>query len=76
MNVIEADGIVKTYGKITALDGVSFGVSEGEMFGLIGPDGSGKTSLYKILATLQRADKGIARVCGLDTVKDYRAFAT
>lgn len=74
MNVIEADGIVKTYGKITALDGVSFGVSEGEMFGLIGPDGSGKTSLYKILATLQRADKGIARVCGLDTVKDYRAI--
>lgn len=74
MNVIEADGIVKTYGKITALDGVSFGVSEGEMFGLIGPDGSGKTSLYKILATLQRADKGTARVCGLDTVKDYRAI--
>ncbi len=74
MNVIEADGIVKTYGKITALDGVTFGVTEGEMFGLIGPDGSGKTSLYKILATLQRADKGTARVCGLDTVKDYRAI--
>lgn len=74
MNVIEADGIVKTYGNITALDGVTFDVREGEMFGLIGPDGSGKTSLYKILATLQRADKGTARVCGLDTVKDYRAI--
>ena len=72
MNVaIEVSGVSKRYGNLTALDNVSFKVGRGEMFGLIGPDGSGKSSLYKILATLTSPDAGSATVCGLDTVKDY-----
>ncbi|MDE6479992.1 MAG: ABC transporter ATP-binding protein [Muribaculaceae bacterium] len=72
MNVaIEVSGVSKRYGNLTALDNVSFTVERGEMFGLIGPDGSGKSSLYKILATLTSPDAGSATVCGLDTVKDY-----
>ena len=68
---IDVSGITKRYGNLTALDEVSFNVERGEMFGLIGPDGSGKSSLYKILATLTSPDAGSASVCGLDTVKDY-----
>ena len=72
MNVaIEVSGVSKRYGNLTALDNVSLTVERGEMFGLIGPDGSGKSSLYKILATLTSPDAGSATVCGLDTVKDY-----
>ena len=68
---IEVSGVSKRYGNLTALDNVSFKVDSGEMFGLIGPDGSGKSSLYRILATLASPDAGSATVCGLDTVKDY-----
>lgn len=68
---IEVSGVSKRYGNLTALDNVSFTVERGEMFGLIGPDGSGKSSLYKILATLTSPDAGSATICGLDTVKDY-----
>ena len=68
---IEVSGVSKRYGNLTALDNVSFKVERGEMFGLIGPDGSGKSSLYKILATLTSPDAGSATICGLDTVKDY-----
>ncbi|MBD5285049.1 MAG: ABC transporter ATP-binding protein [Bacteroides sp.] len=69
---IEISGITKRYGSLVALDNVSFSVDRGEMFGLIGPDGSGKSSLYKILATLMSPDEGTASICGLDSVKDYR----
>lgn len=69
---IEITGITKRYGAITALDGVSLEVAKGELFGLIGPDGAGKSSLYRILATLSQPDAGAAKVCGLDTVADYR----
>lgn len=69
---IEINGITKRYGNITALDNVSFSVREGELFGLIGPDGSGKSSLYRILATLAAPDSGKAIICGSDTVKDYK----
>ena len=64
--------ICKSYGKVRALQSVTFHVKEGELFGLIGPDGSGKTSLFRILTTLLLADSGTATVCGLDVVRDYR----
>lgn len=60
------------HGKVKALKGVTFDVGEGEIFGLIGPDGAGKTSLFRILTTLLLADSGTAVVDGLDVVKDYR----
>lgn len=73
---IEISGVTKRYGSLTALDNVSFSVDRGEMFGLIGPDGSGKSSLYRILATLLSPDSGHARIEGLDSVADYRRLRT
>lgn len=68
-----AKDITKTYdkGKVIAIDGVSFNVKKGELFGLIGPDGAGKTSLFRILVTVLLADKGEASVEGFDVVRDY-----
>ena len=66
------NGISKRYGKVQALQGVSLSVGEGELFGLIGPDGAGKTTLFRLLTTLLLPDEGSATVCGLDLVKDYR----
>ncbi len=71
---IEINGLTKRYGSLTALDDISLSVDTGEMFGLIGPDGAGKSSLYRILATLMRPDSGSASVLGLDTVRNYRAL--
>lgn len=73
---IEISGITKRYGRLTALDNVSLSVERGEMFGLIGPDGAGKSTLYRILATLSRPDAGTARLYGLDTVADCRKLRT
>lgn len=73
---IDVSSVTKSYGDVTALDNVSFTVESGEMFGLIGPDGSGKSSLYRILATLTAPDAGTATVCGLDTVRDYSKLRT
>ena len=73
---IDVAGVTKRYGSLTALDNVSFKVENGEMFGLIGPDGAGKSTLYKILATLTAPDAGSATVCGLDTVIDYSKLRT
>lgn len=72
--IVEVRGLTKSYnkGRVQALRGVSFAVSEGEMFGLIGPDGAGKTTLIRILTSLMRPDSGSARVDGLDVVTDYR----
>lgn len=75
-DAIEVSGVTKRYGNLTALDNVSFKVGKGELFGLIGPDGSGKSSLYRILATLTAPDAGRAMVCGLDTVRDYARLRT
>jgi len=76
MNTIELKNIVKTYSakntRITAVDDVSFSVKEGELFGLIGPDGAGKSSIFRILTTLLLADTGSASVMELDVVKDYK----
>lgn len=71
---IEINGLTKRYGSLTALDDISLSVNTGEMFGLIGPDGAGKSSLYRILATLMAPDSGSASVLGLDTVRNYRAL--
>ena len=71
---VDISGVSKQYGDLTALDNVSLRVEKGELFGLIGPDGAGKSSLYRILATLIAPDSGSATVCGLDTVKDYRGI--
>ena len=69
---IEVRNVSKRYGKVQALRDVSFDVKEGEIFGLIGPDGAGKTSLFRILATLILADRGEAAVCGFDVVKGMK----
>lgn len=78
MNAIELNNITKTYstGKsiITAVNDVSFSVNEGELFGLIGPDGAGKTSIFRILTTLLIADRGKANVLEFDVVKDWKAI--
>ena len=71
---IEVKGISKSFDKVKALDQVSLDVRRGEIFGLIGPDGAGKTTLFKILVTLLNADEGSAQVDGLDIVKDYRTI--
>ena len=68
MKAIEVENISLSYGSLKALKEVSFSVEKGEVFGLIGPDGSGKTSLFRILATLLLADNGTARVDGFDVV--------
>ena len=73
-NVIEINNLSKRYGKVQALDSVSFSVSCGELFGLIGPDGAGKTTLFRLLTTLIRPDDGTVSVEGLDIVRDYRAI--
>ena len=69
MNAIEVNNISKSYGKVKALQDVSFAVEKGEVFGLIGPDGAGKTSMFRILCTLLLADEGTASVDGFDVVK-------
>ncbi len=74
MNAVTVDKITKSYGNVQALKGVSFTVEEGEIFGIIGPDGAGKTSLFRILTTLLLPDDGNATVEGLDVVKDYKAI--
>ena len=76
MNCIEAHTIRKSYESVEALRGVSLAVSPGEILGLIGPDGAGKTTLFRILTTLILPDEGSASVCGLDVVKDYREIRT
>ena len=75
-NAIEIQDLTKRYGTLVALDHVSLSVSEGSMFGLIGPDGAGKTTLYQILTTLLSPDEGSAIVTGLDVVKDYKKLRT
>ena len=76
MSAVTVGNIIKTYGagkqKVTALNDVSLSVEEGELFGLIGPDGAGKTSLFRILTTLLLAESGVATVNSYDVVKDYQ----
>jgi ABC-2 type transport system ATP-binding protein len=69
-DAVVAEGLTKRYEKTVALDDVSFAIGPGELFGFIGPDGAGKTTLFRILATLLLPDAGHARVLGSDVVKD------
>lgn len=69
---ISVANISKSYKDVNALQDISFDVNEGELFGLIGPDGAGKTTLFRILTTLLIADQGKAAVAGLDVVNDYK----
>jgi ABC-2 type transport system ATP-binding protein len=69
-NAVEVRSLSKSFASVKALDDVSFDVGEGELFGLVGPDGAGKTTLFRILTTLLVPDKGTATVLGLDVVKD------
>ena len=72
MNTIEVNHISKSYGEVKALDDVSFTVSKGEVFGLIGPDGAGKTSMFRILCSLLLPETGTAAVDGFDVVSQMR----
>ena len=78
MSAVIINNITKKYGSkkavTTALQGISFEVKQGELFGIIGPDGAGKTSLFRILTTLLLADEGTATVDGFDVVKDYKSI--
>jgi ABC-2 type transport system ATP-binding protein len=67
---ISATGLVKTFGKVTALDGVDLEVAPGTVLGLLGPNGAGKTTAVRVLTTLLEPDAGSARVAGLDVVRD------
>ncbi len=71
---IRVEALTKRYGAVTALDGISFEVRRGELFGLIGPDGAGKTTLFRLLATLLEPDAGRAEIDGCDTVREYRTI--
>ncbi|MCQ2157522.1 MAG: ABC transporter ATP-binding protein [Bacteroidales bacterium] len=71
MTAIKVEGVCKSYKGITALQDISLDIRSGEIFGLIGPDGAGKTSLFRILTTLTLPDAGKAAVNGKDVVADY-----
>src|SRR6202042_1829656 len=69
-NAVEATGLVKRFGKTTALDGVDLVARQGRVLGVLGPNGAGKTTAVRILATLLKPDVGQASVCGYDVVRD------
>lgn len=76
MDIITVSKLRKSYrrGQVQALRGLNFTVDEGEIYGLIGPDGAGKTTLFRIIATLLLPDEGTVSVDGLDVVRDYKAI--
>ncbi|HEY4618658.1 MAG TPA: ABC transporter ATP-binding protein [Flavobacterium sp.] len=73
---IQVQNISKSYHDIAAVKSITFEVKEGELFGLIGPDGAGKTTLFRILTTLLLANEGTATVAGFDVVKEYKSIRT
>lgn len=72
--MIDIDSISKNYGKVPALHDLSFKVRKGELFGVIGPDGAGKSTLFRIILSLRLPDSGKVSVKGLDPVKDYKSL--
>ena len=73
-NVVEMAGVVKSFGTVTALDGLDFTVAAGEVHGFLGPNGSGKSTTLRLLLGLLRSDAGTARVLGLDPWKDVASL--
>jgi ABC-type multidrug transport system ATPase subunit len=71
---ISVQNISKSYNKIKAIDAISFEVKSGELFGLIGPDGAGKTTIFRILTTLLLADEGKATVANYDVINDFKSI--
>ena len=71
---ISLRNLTRKFGAMTAVDGLNLEIARGEVFGLVGPDGAGKTTLFRILTTLLLADEGSASVDGLDVVKDFKAI--
>ncbi len=69
---IVAKNLKKSYNGNVAIENISFEIKENELFGFIGPDGAGKTTIFRILTSLLNPDEGTARVCGLDTISDYK----
>ncbi len=74
MNIIDVQNIYKSYGDKVALNNVSFDVNEAELFGLIGPDGAGKTTLFRILISLLLPDKGEISMMGKNVLKHYKSI--
>lgn len=76
MAIVSVRNLKKSYnhGKVEALRGLDFDVNEGEIYGIIGPDGAGKTTLFRIMTTLLLADEGTVSVDGLDVIKHYKAI--
>ncbi len=72
MSAVQLERVTKTYGGVTAVRDLSIAIEQGEMFGLIGPDGAGKTTTIRLMCGLLKTDKGTVRVMGLDPVKDHR----
>ncbi len=70
--MVSANNISKSYGEVKALKNIDLEVNPGEIYGIIGPDGAGKTTLFRILTTLILADTGTASINGMDVVKDYK----
>jgi ABC-2 type transport system ATP-binding protein len=73
--IVRVEGLVRRFGATTAVDGLSFEVRTGEMFGLIGPDGAGKTTTLRTILGLARSDAGRVETCGMDPVRDRRRLA-
>jgi len=76
MNMVEINGLSKSYGRTKALDRVSVSIGKGELFGFIGPDGAGKTTLFRILTTLLKPGEGEVLIMGRDVVRHYRFIRT
>jgi ABC-type multidrug transport system ATPase subunit len=72
IKAIESSGIAKSFGPTKALDDITFSVNESEIFGFIGPDGAGKTTLFRIITTLLLPDRGNMKVLGMDATSDYK----
>ena len=72
MKSVVVKDLCKSYGEVKALQNISFEVEENEIYGIIAPDGAGKTTLFRILTTLLLADSGTSSVCGCDVIRDYK----
>ncbi len=71
-NIVEINKLTKRFGNVTAVDGLEFGIQAGRIFGVIGPDGAGKTTLFRLISSLYTPDEGSVSVLGFDTVKEYK----